>query len=102
MTTQVLHERGEVTVRHLVNGSSGILRGPVEESLAKVGSTEREQRLILLVRHRINPGSQRIAVRLSELRLKPAAILHLNDVPASCCELRLPLSRPDARDHPVE
>ncbi len=88
VAAEVLHQRREIVVAHVGDRATGVRRCAVEEALAQRRAGEGEQRLVLLVGHRVDPRAQRLAVRLRELLLQPSAVLHLDDVPAGGGELR--------------
>ena len=99
---QVSDQRGELVV-----GDAGaeILDGrgsAIQEALAHGGRLQAEQRLIVLVRHRVDPVAEAVAAWLAERRLERAAVLGLHDVPAGRAQLLLPLRDPDTGHHPVQ
>ena len=77
-------------------------RRPVGEPLPQFLRREAEQRLVVLVRHVVDPRPQRGTVRLGKLGLQVATVLDLDHVPARRLELALPVRDADAGDDAVE
>ena len=77
-------------------------RRTVEELRPELVAGEPEQRLIVLVGHRVDPRPQRRPARTRERRIELGAVLHLDDVPPGRLELTAPLLDPYAGDDPVQ
>jgi len=73
-----------------------------EELLAQRAAGQPEQRLVLLVGHEVDPPLQAVAAGTRIGGSEPAAVLHLDDVPAGRLELPAPLGDPHAGHDPVE
>ena len=83
--------------RHLNLG-----RRSVEEPLASRGRVQAEDRLVLLVRHGVQPGPQCLTAGFVEGPPQALAVLDLHHVPARSGELRRPLPDPHSRDHAIQ
>ena len=82
VAAEVLHQRGEVVVRHAGHGRRHLGVGAGEEPLAQLGAAEGEERLVLLVRHVVDVATQVLAARPGEGLLQQVPVLRLDDVPA--------------------
>ena len=103
VTGEVLDQRREVLVGHVGDqiGEGGVV-GAGEEARAEVRAAMREERLILLVRHRIDVASDGVAARAVEGGLQPGPVLGRYDVPAGALEELHQLLDLLLGDHPVE
>ncbi len=104
MPGKISHETGQLAV---TGQASAELPDIIRRTVKKPGfngafGKQPEQRLVMLVRHLIDPRPQRVSARAREGRLQPAAVLRLLDVPARGAELLLPLGDPDPGHDPVQ
>ena len=103
--TEVAHERrhpARVAAEQPLQRGTLLIVAAVEDGRAHDLLGCAEERLVLLVGHRVDPAAQQVAA-LTGVRLAQApAVLELDHVPAVRAELRLELRRPDPGDHPVE
>ena len=77
-------------------------RAPSSRAPRTTSSLGAEERLVLLVRHLVDPAAEQVAALARERLAQPAAVLELDHVPAARPELRLELGGPDAGDDAVE
>ena len=102
MSGEILEERSQVAIGNVSDGQLDILGGPVEKPLAELLAPVGEQRLVVLVRHAVDPRLQRLAAATGEPGGQPLAVLGFDHVPAGGLELRRELRDPHPWDNPVE
>src|ERR1022692_3074615 len=95
MPGQISHQGGKLAViGDAVAELPDIIRRAVKKTGFNGAISEPEQRLIVLVRHVIDPRPQAFTAWLGEGRLQAAAVLGLDHVPARSAELLFPLGNP--------
>jgi hypothetical protein len=104
VSSQVGQEGRQLVIGHL--GQAGLDGGPARASPDQAWAQSRarlpDKGLVLLVTHLINALPQGIAARPGEDRLQPAAVLGLEDMPATVAEEGFQAGGADARHDAVK